>query len=134
MITSGRHKLKPRRKIETCHDTKGGCHQRSGGIPYFLARVSASLDADHAPTTRRKMKNVLLAGTRILKAAANGDPIRVTDDELKRRDTICNACELWKPEGNLGMGECTHPQCGCTKMKRGLATETCPAGKWNATD
>jgi hypothetical protein len=42
------------------------------------------------------------------------------------RLSACAACEYWKPAGNLGLGECTAPGCGCTKLKAWLLTEKCP--------
>lgn len=49
---------------------------------------------------------------------------------LRRR--ACEACPFWAKRGNLGLGECRHPACGCTRVKRWLATERCPVGKWPA--
>lgn len=46
------------------------------------------------------------------------------------RATICTACPHWAPGGNLGLGECRAPGCGCTRAKWWLATEACPLGKW----
>ncbi len=46
------------------------------------------------------------------------------------RRQACEACEAWRPKGNLGFGECTDLRCGCTKLKRWLPGETCPRGKW----
>jgi hypothetical protein len=109
----GAHTIKDRMEIKNCHDTKVGC-----------------TEPDPTPRITVKAKNAAKATARILKAAVNREPIRVSADELKRRDEICNACAKWKPSGNLGMGECTHPQCGCTRLKRGFATETCPMRKW----
>ena len=50
----------------------------------------------------------------------------------KARGAICAACEHWRPGGNLGLGECAAPGCGCTRAKWWLATEACPLGKWPA--
>lgn len=86
------------------------------------------------PSLLAKAKHVAQASARIAKAAAQGERIRVSDDERARRLAICRACDLWNEGGNVGLGECKHPGCGCTRFKHGLATETCPAGKWqNAT-
>ena len=38
----------------------------------------------------------------------------------------CGGCELWKPEGNFGFGECGAPGCGCSQFKAWLLTEKCP--------
>lgn len=50
----------------------------------------------------------------------------------RERGAICAACEHWYPGGNLGLGECRAPGCGCTRAKWWLATEACPLGKWVA--
>lgn len=52
--------------------------------------------------------------------------------ERARRKAACETCELWRPRGNLGLGECQAPGCGCTRLKRYLPTERCPLGKWPA--
>jgi len=49
-----------------------------------------------------------------------------------QRRAACEACDLYRPSGNLGFGECRHPACGCTRLKRWLPGERCPAGKWPA--
>lgn len=46
------------------------------------------------------------------------------------RGAACRACPHWHPGGNLGLGECAAPGCGCTRAKWWLATEACPLGKW----
>ena len=81
-----------------------------------------------------KAKNLFKATARVVEAISRGDQLFVKTEEWKRRSDICNACELWKPSGNLRMGECTHEKCGCTKLKRGLATERCPLNKWEITE
>ena len=54
--------------------------------------------------------------------------------ERKRRDAICAACEYFNKGGNLGLGECLAPGCGCTRAKTWLATSRCPLPepKWRA--
>jgi hypothetical protein len=54
--------------------------------------------------------------------------------ERRRRDTICKACEYANPGGNFGLGECTAPGCGCSRIKTWLATSKCPLPepKWGA--
>ena len=55
----------------------------------------------------------------------------LSSSQVRRaRRAACLACDRWAPEGNLGLGECRHPECGCSGAKRALATEHCPAGKW----
>lgn len=82
------------------------------------------------PTLSTKAGNAAKAGVRIAKAAVSGQRVRVSTEERDRRLAICRACEYWNEAGNVGLGECKHPGCGCTRFKHGLATETCPAGKW----
>ena len=77
-----------------------------------------------------KAKNLVKATARVIEASFERNEIFVNKEEKERRMNICNACNMWKPSGNLGMGECTHEKCGCTKLKRGLATEKCPLNKW----
>ncbi len=49
-----------------------------------------------------------------------------------QRLAICRACEYFNAKGNLGLGECKHPGCGCSKVKAALATSVCPhkPAKW----
>lgn len=48
----------------------------------------------------------------------------------KIRSSICSMCPYWNGDGNIGLGECKAPGCGCTRAKVWLATESCPIGKW----
>ena len=60
----------------------------------------------HAPVALvTKVKHAAQAGVRIVRRIREREPIRVSAEVLKQRDDACNACDLWKPEGNLGMGE-----------------------------
>ena len=84
------------------------------------------------PTLTAKAKHAAAAAGRVFRAVATGQPVRVTPEERERRLAICRACPggYWNEGGNIGLGECKHPDCGCTRFKQGLATETCPAGYW----
>lgn len=82
------------------------------------------------PTITKKVVNVAKAGGRIVSAVVRRQPIMVSEEEKDRRLSICRQCDLWSEGGNIGLGECKHPLCGCTRFKHGLATERCPAGKW----
>jgi hypothetical protein len=44
----------------------------------------------------------------------------------RERLAICSACAYYAPAGNLGLGECKFPGCGCTRVKLALATSRCP--------
>lgn len=90
----------------------------------------ASAPESKAPGIAAKTKNAAAAGARIVRAAVRREPIRASAGERDRRLAICRACEFWNEAGNIGLGECRHSRCGCTRFKHGLATETCPAGKW----
>lgn len=97
--------------------------QRSKGIP--------GSDRAYSPVSARiKLDHVLDASSRALDAIVEGDPLFVTKEVRAARKSICASCEYWSSMGNLGFGECRHPQCGCTRFKQFLATETCPMGKW----
>ena len=62
--------------------------------------------------------------------SAAGFPV-VSREIYDDRAAICAPCEFWDGAARLGLGKCTHKKCGCTKMKRWLATEKCPLGKWS---
>lgn len=55
-----------------------------------------------------------------------------TREQWAERMRICGGCQHWSPEARAGLGHCTAPGCGCTKLKHWLATEKCPLGKWDA--
>lgn len=61
--------------------------------------------------------------------ARNGLPL-ATGAVRKARLAVCASCEYYNPRGNLGMGECKAPGCGCSRIKAALATSKCPKGKW----
>jgi hypothetical protein len=61
--------------------------------------------------------------------AQDGFPLRTKAQVLECRE-ICERCEFWNGEARLGLGECRHPSCGCTKIKHWLASEHCPKGLW----
>lgn len=68
-------------------------------------------------------------GRSLLRWVKAGCPV-TTKQALEARKAMCAGCEAWRPRGNHGWGECSDYRCGCTKVKRWLATETCPRGKW----
>jgi len=99
----------------------GGLHESEGDTDQAL---------NTPPTFSEKVKHAGQAAARVARAVKNGDKVRLPKRERKRRRSICKQCEFWKPRGNFFLGECQHAQCGCTRLKHGLATEVCPAGKW----
>ena len=65
---------------------------------------------------------------------AAGAPV-VSEAVYQARSAACGACELWDPDARFGLGKCKAPGCGCTKLKRWLATARCthPDGsRWPA--
>lgn len=78
-------------------------------------------------------EKVLRVSKAIYRWALSGFPVNERE-ESDRRIAICRACKFWKENGNLNLGECTHPSCGCTKYKTIFATEKCPIGKWLITE
>jgi hypothetical protein len=61
--------------------------------------------------------------------AVQGGPVLVPEEIEQERLAICETkCpgNYWRPEGNAGLGECTHPSCGCTSLKHKFAVMQCP--------
>lgn len=56
----------------------------------------------------------------------------VTRADFDARSAVCEPCEYWDGAARLGLGRCNVPGCGCTKLKRWLASEKCPKDKWPA--
>lgn len=54
----------------------------------------------------------------------------VSEVQYSDRLRVCRGCEFWEENARLGLGKCTHPQCGCTKFKLWLGTSRCPVKKW----
>jgi hypothetical protein len=73
------------------------------------------------------------AGTALLKWASAGFPIAPPGIRAARH-AICIQCSYWKETARFGAGKCSHPKCGCTKVKFQFATERCPdtPPKWGA--
>ncbi len=81
------------------------------------------------PTVAELAVNFTGAMGRWIKA---GVPV-VSAEAYAARSAICSPCEHWDGRARLGLGKCKAPGCGCTSLKRWLATESCPLGKWPAT-
>lgn len=75
-----------------------------------------------------KARNLAVAAKEIVAASVvtPSAPIFVPDDVLAVRRAACAACEYHDPAGNLGLGECKHPGCGCTGTKLSFAAMSCP--------
>lgn len=49
---------------------------------------------------------------------------------FEERLTLCRGCPYWSDVARIGTGKCSHPECGCTKLKLHLASQSCPQGWW----
>ena len=89
-------------------------------------RESSAAPRPQEPTAAELAANFSSA---LARWSAAGFPVtsRLT---YEARATVCEPCEFWDATARLGLGKCLHKKCGCTKMKRWLATEKCPVGKW----
>ena len=94
---------------------------------------SAAVPATPAPVTASpvtKLRRLRRELTTWAKAGA-----KLVPREFRReRLAICGACPYWSAAGNLGLGECKYPGCGCTRVKAALSTSKCPhiPPKWGA--
>ncbi len=90
-------------------------------------------DGSPAPVSARlftKMRRLRQELTTWAKAGA----VIVPKEVRRERLAICSACSYYDPKGNLGLGECKFPGCGCSRVKAALATSKCPhkPPKWGA--
>ncbi len=77
------------------------------------------------PSLSAQLSNASRASARIISAAIAGQPIRAAADVIAARQSICASCL------DLRDGRCA--KCGCFyRAKIQLATERCPAAKWQA--
>lgn len=49
---------------------------------------------------------------------------------LEHRLSVCRGCPYWEENARFGLGKCNHVECGCTRSKLWLATESCPQKLW----
>ena len=109
------HHHTPAAPIRSCRDSKRGC------------RDAVAI----APGAVTKVKHAAQAAGRVVRAVVTGKPVHVSAEERDQRLSICRICTFWREGGNHGLGECSHRKCDCTGFKHSLATEACPAGKWD---
>lgn len=136
------------RELRTRIRLVGGPH-----LADLVAKVDGSLSVDLAklatpglvsPSTREPAKPAdLLREPSLVELATNftaamarwakaGAPV-LDQAGYDSRAAACATCEYWDEKGNLGLGKCKAPGCGCTRLKRWLSTEVCkhPAGsRW----
>jgi hypothetical protein len=67
--------------------------------------------------------------------AAAGVPV-LDQEGYDARAAACGACvhpdgrPMFDAKARFGLGKCRAPGCGCTSLKRWLATEVCVLGRW----
>ena len=83
-----------------------------------------------APRPREPTAAELAANfsTAIARWSAAGFPV-VSRETYDARAAVCGPCAFWDAAARLGLGKCK--KCGCARMKRWIATEKCPLGKWS---
>lgn len=102
-------------------ETEFAAHQKTP-LPIHVEGPPASDE----PTVADLATNFAGATLRWL---AEGAPV-VSEASYTLRAAACSGCEMWDENARFGLGRCNAPGCGCTKLKRWLATEKCPLGKW----
>jgi hypothetical protein len=92
-----------------------GCSEKRKVVP-----------AKSYPPLMTQLGNALKASGRALQALGTGKGVKVADEVLKSRKTICEGCEDFDKQ----RGRCK--ACGCfTKFKLMLKTEQCPRNLWS---
>ncbi|MFA6959955.1 MAG: hypothetical protein WC205_04290 [Opitutaceae bacterium] len=78
----------------------------------------------------RKMANLATAAVTVAvaKIVEPSVPVLVPEIVEDDRRAKCLVCPegRWNAEGNAGLGECRHPDCGCTGLKLKFAALRCP--------
>ena len=102
-------------------------------VPKDMARPrrTAKSQTPPEPTTLELAANFTAAAGRWAEA---GFPT-VSAETYAARSEACDACPFWDGKARFGLGKCKAPGCGCTSLKRWLATERCthPEGsRWPA--
>lgn len=80
------------------------------------------------PSLLRQAINLSKAIPAMINDGFRSVPDLVYNDRMR----LCNSCEHWDEEGNLGLGKCNHPKCGCTRGKMKQASSECPMGNWGS--
>lgn len=84
-------------------------------------QVVNAAEVANEPTTAELAANFTGAMARWVAA---GLPV-VSEAVYEQRAAACEACGLWDGVARFGLGKCLAPDCGCTRLKRWLATERC---------
>ena len=100
---------------------------RQDGVPIDRGQVMVDESGQVGPTITQMTSNLVAA---IARNTANRLR-RVPDDVQAIRMKHCSGCDYWSGEARLGLGKCSHPSCGCTRIKTIFAAEKCPIGRWH---
>jgi hypothetical protein len=77
------------------------------------------------PSMTQMIGNLTSSIVNNVASVASGNPLTSSDEEAKRRLSICNGCEFF----NSQQQRCG--KCGCKMaVKTYLRAEKCPVGKW----
>ncbi len=77
------------------------------------------------PSKLQMAKNLGVSISRNIRSVAAGHHFKITDDEAKKRLSICQSCEFF----DSLQTRCK--KCGCfMALKTYLKAERCPIGKW----
>lgn len=74
--------------------------------------------------------------TRAVQEVWRAGTAQASPEVLAAREAACAACRdsgglpLWDAKGNLGLGRCLAPGCGCTRFKRRLRGAKCVLNRW----
>lgn len=89
-----------------------------------IAKLQASTKPA-MPSVGAMTRSVAQSMVRNVQSVAAGNPLRLSEDEAKKRLDICKTCEFF----NASQTRCT--KCGCfMAVKTYLKAERCPVGKW----
>ena len=115
-----------------------GCPRRALCLVKSRA-LDAAASCEHWPVAAGQEAGLVTLAARaageVLPWLAAGAP-QVTAEVLAARTLACEggdgqaACAHWNGAARGGLGKCAHPRCGCSKIKRSMATARCPMGKW----
>lgn len=109
-------------KGSCCGDNREIFKGRAYPNPPEFIRQAISQSSAMPPITEQA-RNALMAARRLANAAIRGEKVKASEEKVKERQAICDACEFKKDN------RCQ--KCGCFwKVKIALETETCPINKW----
>lgn len=80
----------------------------------------------HPVSPIQQVKNLAKEAPKLIKSGFS----RVPNNIYQARMVMCESCYYWHASGNLGLGKCEHPKCGCTRGKMRMSASACPIGNW----